>query len=129
MMQALEKGCLGEHSEERGRKLNSQREAIQPAADLCNCPGVVLIQHKIGPHGPRALHEEPDCGIFCQRFYGRQVQQIRQRQRSKRHLALPAHLQRFPAGCQNLQVWTRLQQCGEFRCSTDDMFEIVEEQE
>ena len=113
----------------RGRELDRERQAIEPAADLDHRAGVLRGQREVGPAGRRALDEQRDRRAIHQGRWREQRAGRRERERRDRKLLLAVDVQALPAGHEDRQRRAGVQQVLDERGRIRHLLEVVEEQQ
>src|SRR5215213_9996556 len=124
--QAFQQCGRGQDFDPGGRKLDRERESIDPIDDVGNRRQRLGGEAEIGPDGPCPLDKEPDragyAGVFDR---GRGAQ----RQRSDRELAFSGEPESDTAGDQELHLWAGVQELAHPWPRGDYLLEVIQDQE
>ena len=117
-----------EHGHARRRKLDGERQTVQPCADLGDRGGVLGAELEARPHGHGARDEELD-GAVAQCLAA--VLDARFRQAERRHLQAPlvAQAQGLAARDEELHARRLREQLGQAGAGRHDLLHVVEDQE
>ena len=117
---------LGRQELDAGRgQLQGERQPVETAADLGDGGCVFVCQLEVGFCSPCALEEELHGFTICQ-ILNRRVAGWRQVQWRNRIFVFPTQVERDAAADQDLQLWRSLQKVVNDRCSSDELFEVVQ---
>ena len=125
MLQTRQDGPRREHLDAGRCQFDGQRQPVEPDADFGYGGGVFLAQGKGRTHGARPLHEERHGLVLPQAFERGQALGIRDSQGRYGKLVLALHVQRCPAGHQDLEFGAGCKQVRHQRSRLDDLLEIV----
>src|SRR6185437_6453897 len=100
-----------ERDDTGGNQLDRERQVVQPATDLRDRP----VRLEVGNRGSRARVEELDCLLLDER--------------RDRVFLLAGHMQRLPAGDEDVQIRARCDQLSNARAGLYDLLEVVKEKE
>ncbi len=109
--QAFQQGGGAERAQPRGRKLERERQSVEPAADLERRG----VGHEIGPHGARAFGEQDEC--------------VGVRKRFDRIFALAIDAQGSATGRKHLRARPGAQDLPDGGCGIEQVLEVVEHQQ
>jgi hypothetical protein len=129
LLQAEKERLRWKEPDEGRGKLNGQREAIEPAANLDDGRGVGRGDREVGLHGLRPLDKEAHRIDLEHPLERRQVSRIRQQERRKRVLLLTIAVQRRAAGDEDLHSWRPSKEIANEGRRLEDTLEIVEHQQ
>jgi hypothetical protein len=127
--EAVEQILDGQHFDPRGRKLEGERQGIEPSTDGRDGGAVRGRQAKVRLHVPHPLHEQPHGRRAREIGRRRRVEVRIQREWSDGVLALSSHSKRGSAGDQHSEGVDRGQKIHDQWCRVQDLLEIVEHQQ
>ncbi|WP_091366725.1 hypothetical protein [Geodermatophilus telluris] len=118
-----------EHGGARGGQLERQGQALQPATDVGDRPGVLPGQRKVRAPGLRPAQEELDRGVGGQHLDRCRRRGRRSRQRADGELATAAQAQAHLAGDQDDELGAAGGQVGHGCGGPGDALEVVQHEQ